>query len=173
MLMKLAALTVVPVLLVGGAVMNASVLVVHVDSEDVSLTIPVPLALAQVAMAFVPAEAKRVEVPEFAEYAPYLERIVTAIQNSPDGLFVQVDDGDDHVRVAKEGGLLKILVNDADDEQVTVSLPLASLSRVLDAYDAEEGVFRTSRLVGALRAAPSGELVHVLDSDDEVRISIW
>ncbi len=173
MLIKVAALTLIPAALVGGVVMNASVMMVSVDNEDVTLTIPVPLALAQLCMAFAPEEVKYVEVPEFAEVAPYLERIVEELQNTPDGIFVEVRDGGDHVKVYKEGGLLKVWVEDRGDTMVTVAIPFESMMAVVNAYDMEGQYFRTSRLVGALRAAPSGDLVHVIDGDDEVRIRMW
>jgi hypothetical protein len=42
-----------------------------------------------------------------------------------------------------------------------------------DAFDAETNTLRATRLVGALRAAPSSDLVHVIDGDEEVRIRMW
>lgn len=173
MLAKIAALTILPALLVGSAVMNSSVMLVHVDNEDVSLTIPVPLALAQVALAFAPDEIKRIDVEDIAEFIPYLERIVAELETAPDGLFVEVEDGDDHVRVFKQDGMLKVRVEDGSDEKVTVRIPFAAMMAAVHAYDVEGEFFRTSRLVGALRAVPSGELVHVIDGDDEVHVSMW
>lgn len=173
MLVKVAALTLLPVVLVGGAVLNSSIMLVTVHNDDVKLLIPVPLALAQIALAFCPDEVKRIEVPELAQYIPYLEDVVTALQEAPDAVFVEVEDGSDHVRVYKEGGLLKVTVRARTDEQVTVQIPFVSMMAVVHAYDTEGKFFRTSRLVGALRAAPSGDLVHVIDGDDEVRIRMW
>lgn len=173
MLVKVAALTLLPVVLVGGAVLNSSIMLVTVHNDDVRLSIPVPLALAQIAVAFAPDEVKRIEVPELAQYIPYLEDIVAALQEAPDAVFVEVEDGNDHVRVYKEGDLLKVTVRESTDKQVTVQIPFVSMMAVVHAYDMEGKFFRTSRLVGALRAAPSGDLVHVIDGDDEVRIRMW
>ena len=44
---------------------------------------------------------------------------------------------------------------------------------MVDAYDPVTNKLRTTRIVGALRAAPSGDLVHVIDRDEEVRIRMW
>lgn len=180
MFVKLAALTMLPMLLVGGVVMNASVLVVSVhEAGGTSITIPVPLALAQVAMAFAPDDVKYVDIEqaddEVARYWPYLERIVAELGDIPDAVLVEVEDGNDHVIVAKEGDLLRISVDEGkgSGETVRVNVPLAMVSAMLEAYDEETGRLRTSRLVGALRAAPSGELVHVLDGRDEVSIRMW
>ena len=52
MVTKLAALALLPTVLVGGVVMNTSVLIVDVKDDDVHITVPVPLALAQVVLAF-------------------------------------------------------------------------------------------------------------------------
>ena len=173
MFLKAAALTFLPMVLVGSAVMNSSVLLVNVDNEDISITVPVPLALAQMCLAFAPSEVKRVEVPEIAQYWPYVERIITELRNAPDGVFVEVIDDSDHVRVYKEDDLLKVSVEGGSGERVTVQIPFASMMAVVQAYDIEGEYFRTSRLVGALRAAPSGDLVHVVDGDEEVRIRMW
>jgi len=180
MIVKLAALTMLPMLLVGGVVMNASVMVVSVhESGGTNITIPVPLALAQVALAFAPDEIKYMQIDdvdaEVAQYWPYLERMVAELNDIPDALLIEVEDGNDHVRIAKEGEFLRISVDEgkAGGETVQVNVPLAMVTAMLDAYEEETGTLRTSRLVGALRAAPRGELVHVLDGKDEVSIRMW
>lgn len=174
MFLKAAALTFLPMVLVGSAVMNSSVMLVNVDNEDVSITVPVPLALAQIGLAFAPAEVKRIDVPEIAQYWPYVERIIIELREAPDGVFVEViDDGNEHVKVFKEDDLLKVEVQDGSREHVTVQIPFASMMAVVNAYDTEGEFFRTSRLVGALRAAPSGDLVRVVDGDEEVHIRMW
>jgi hypothetical protein len=180
MIVKLAALTMLPMLLVGGVVMNSSVMVVSVhEAGGTNITVPVPLALAQVVMAFAPDEIKYVDIEhaddEVARYWPYLERIVDELGNIPDAVLVEVEDGNDHVIVAKDGDVLRVSVDEGNGsgETVRVNVPLSMVSAMLDAYDKETGTLRTSRLVGALRAAPSGELVHVLDGRDEVSIRMW
>lgn len=179
MFVKLAALTMLPMLLVGGVVMNASVMVVSVhEAGGTNITIPVPLALAQVAVAFAPDEIKHIdlrEAEELSRYWPYVERIVEELGNIPDAVLVEVEDRNDHVIVAKRGDVLRISVDEGKEggETVRVNVPLAMVQAMLDAYDEETNTMRTSRLVGALRAAPSGEFVHVLDGRDEVSIRMW
>ncbi len=174
MLTKVAALTLLPVALVGGVVANSSIMIVEVDSEDVHIMVPVPLSLAQMAMVFAPSEAKYVEIPEGAEYFPYLGRMVEELRNIPDGvMLVEVQDRGDHVQIFKEEDVLRIQVEETGDTQVNVRVPLATIAAMVDAYDTETGTLRTSRVVGALRAAPSGDLVHVIDGDEEVHIRMW
>ena len=176
MLTKLAALTILPTLLVGGVVMNASVMLVDVNEGHggMHLVIPVPLSLAQMALAFAPDEAKRVAIPEEAgRFFPYLDRIVAELENAPNALLVEVVDGGDHVTIYKEDGVLRIEVDESGDAHVRVNVPLAAVRAIVAAYDADSGYLHTSRVVGALRSAPSGELVHVIDGDEEVLIRMW
>lgn len=172
-MIKLAALTMLPMLMVGGVVMNSSILLVDVHTDDVRIVVPVPLSLAQVVLAFAPDEAKYVRVPEIAGYLPYLDRIVEELRAAPDTLLVEVLDGGDHVKIFKRGDVLRVEVDERRDKMVRVSVPLAAVAAMVDAYDTDTQTIRTSRLIGALKAAPSGELVHVIDGDEEVRIRMW
>lgn len=174
MLVKFAALTLLPVALVGGVVANSSVMIVEVDADDVHIMVPVPLSLAQVAVAFAPDEVKYIQVEEIGEFLPFLDRFVEELRTIPnDVMLVEVIDHGDHVRIYKEEDTLRIQVEERRDTTVNVRVPLASLAAMVDAYDTDTNTFRTTRLVGALRAAPSGDLVHVIDGDEEVHIRMW
>ncbi len=48
-------------------------------------------------------------------------------------------------------------------------MPVKSVARILAAHDREG--FSTTGLIKALRHAPRGDLVHVRDGQDEVRIT--
>lgn len=171
---KLAAVAIVPALLLGGAVANTSVLVVDVQTPDSpNLVIPVPLPLARAGLAFAPDEARRVEVPELAVHLPAAKRAVASLREAPDGVLVEFHDRDEHVRITKEDDLLRVHVIDGPRTEVDVSFPLAAAEEALRAYDIEGRSFDTSDLVAALGTAPGGELVHVLDGDDEVSIRMW
>jgi len=171
---KLAAIALFPVLVVGGAVANTSVLMVDVDTaEGPDITVPVPLPMARAGLWFAPDEAKRVEALELAEHLPHARKAVAALRQAPDGVFVEVHDRDEHVKIVKEGESLRVRVIDGSRTSVDVRVPLAAAEKALDAYDREERTFDTSDLVAALGSAPRGELVHVLDGEDEVRIRMW
>jgi hypothetical protein len=200
MILKLAALSMLPMLMVGGVVMNSSILIVDVqEAGGTHIMVPVPLALAQMALAFAPQEIKYLGMDgtgpmshmvdsgdmeefrrmggfaEIGEYWPYLERMVDELNVMPDGILVEVVDRNDHVIVAKEGEYIRVSVDEgkAAGETVNVNIPLATITAMLDAYDQEGGYIRTSRLVSAMRAAPSGELVRVNDGGDKVSIRMW
>ena len=130
---------------------------------------PVPLALARLALNFAPAEAKYVQVPEVAEYLPHAERIVQALRGIDDGLLVSVEELDQTVRVEKVGEALRVFVNEGDSV-VDVTIPLDAVIEVLRAYDGHG--FDTRDLVRAVGAA-HGDLVHVRDRDQEVRVWVW
>ena len=84
-----------------------------------------------------------------------------------------MQDHGEHVKIFKRGDVLRIEVNEHGDQMVRVSVPLAALAAMANAYDPDTQTIRTSRLIGALKAAPSGELVHVINADEEVRIRMW
>lgn len=170
----LAAVVLLPAFLAGGVVMNSSVLLVDVhESDGAHLVVPVPLALAQVALRFAPDEAKYLQAREVAEYLPHAKRVVQALRASPDGVLVEVRERRNDVEVVKEGEILRVRVTEGEDSNVDLDLPLASVAAMLDAYEAERGVFRTSRLIAALKTVPRGQLVHVLDGGDQVEIRMW
>lgn len=173
MLTKLAALTLQPFVMVGGVVMNASVMIVEVHEDNTHIVVPVPLALVQVAVAFAPDDVKEVHVPEVAEYLPYFDEVIAALREIPDAELVTVQDGGDHVSIVKEGDLLLINVDEGSGETVRVRLPLIAMERIADSYDVETETFRASRIIGALRAAPSGPFVEVVDGDERVSIRMW
>lgn len=157
--------------LVAGWIAWSGVMVVDVHEADGHrVVVPVPLAFARPALALAPDEAKRLEVREVEPYLPYARRIVDALRDAPDGLLLELVDGDEHVRIWKEGKTLRVRVVEGDETDVAATIPLDSAEEVLRAYDAGGRYFRTSGLLAALRAAPRGELVNVTDGGDRIRI---
>lgn len=171
---KIALLVLVPALLVGGAVVNTSVLLVDVDAGDAPhLVVPVPLPVARAALALAPDEARWVEAPEVARHLPMLERVVGALGESPDGVLVEVEDDDERVEVAKHGDIVRVRASDGPGTSVDVDVPIRSARAVLRAYDRDRRSFRSSGLLAALGTVPDGELVHVLDGENEVELRMW
>lgn len=132
---------------------------------------PVPLELAQFALHFVDDETQRVEIPELANYAPAGRKILAALREAEDGVFIKVDDDSDHVEIGKYDDVLAVSVDGGDGEQVRVRVPIRTAMRILDGYDGE--ALTASQVVRALRYSPATELVHVIDGEDEVRVRIW
>ena len=90
----------------------------------------VPGALVNLCLSFVPAamppdERERMQ-EELERYEPLLAAVVDELEKAPDMVFVEVDEGDEHVTISKRNGHLVIEV-DTDDEEVHVALPVASV----------------------------------------------
>jgi len=100
----------------------------------------VPAAAVPMAMHFVPKRHFR-EIPaEAADCLPLLRIVTSELRRYPNTTFVDVEDGDDHVRVATVGNKLQIdVVN--PEENVHVAIPLSTLNDVAHqlAYEAADG----------------------------------
>lgn len=157
--------------LVGGAAAHGGIVVVDVQEADgPRIVVPAPLALVRAGLVFAPDEVKRIEAREFAAYLPHAERAVSELRSAPEGPLVRAADGDDLVTVTKEGTALRIRAREGDGAAVDVVVPLGSAEAAVRAYDTEGGYFRTSELVAALGATPSGDLIDVVDGDQRVRV---
>ncbi len=163
----------IPLLLLGLVASTGLVVVDVKPSDGPRIVVPVPLFLAHVALGFAPEEATEVEVPELGEYSDVAGRLIAELRDCSDGILVEVDDGGDHVLIEKVGDDLAIEVS-SDHEEVSVRVPLAAASEVLESYDG-----RRLRVAGVLDALSSlsslsgTDLVHVRSDDEEVRIWVW
>lgn len=159
---------VVLLLMVAGA---GGVVVVDVQEGGdggTHIVVPVPVALAQLALSFAPEEARHVECPEFAPYQDLAVRVLEELERAPDCTLVLVEEDNESVRVRKEGRNLVVDVVEGDEEQVHVRLPLKNAIRFVESYD--DGVFDTRAALGGLRGMGPGTIVDVHDSEDRVRI---
>ena len=156
-----------------GLLLSADYAIVDVRQADgMRIIVPVPLSLARLALNFAPSEAKYVQVPEIAEYAEYMvyaERIVEELRAAADGVLVSVEERDETVLVEKIGNTVEIHVNDGD-AVVDVTVPLDSVLDILRAYDGTG--FDTRDLIRAIGRA-HGNVVHVRDGGDEVKVYVW
>ena len=158
-------------LFAGALVAGSSCVVVDVKTADgLRIIVPVPLAAARAAMAFAPDEARRVTVPELAEYTELATRIVEELRASGDGVLVEVDSGSEHVVVEKVGDEL-VIDAATGEEDVSVRLPLEAVTGVLASYDGRD--IDVGRALGALSALSNGDLIHVETADEEVEVWIW
>ena len=89
----------------------------------------VPAAAVPMAMHFVPKQHLREASQHASEYMPLVEVVTSELRKYPDTIFVDVEDGKDHVRVSTVGTRLRIdVVN--DEENVHVAVPLSTVSDV-------------------------------------------
>ncbi|HLE71315.1 MAG TPA: hypothetical protein VJH87_16660, partial [Vicinamibacteria bacterium] len=157
-----------------GLVASSGLVVVDVKTSDgPRIVVPVPLFLARAALGFAPQEAREVEIPELGEYPEIASRLVAELRDCADGILVEVDDGDDHVLIEKVGDEIAIEVS-SDDEEVSVRIPLAAASEILDSYDGSR--LRVAGILDALSSSSSlsgTDLVHVRSENEEVKIWVW
>ena len=174
-LLKTAAVVLLSIpLLLLGLVASSGLVVVDVKTSDgPRIVVPVPLFLARAGLGFAPQEAREVEIPELGEYPEIASRLVAELRDCADGILVEVDDGDDHVLIEKIGDEIAIEVT-SDDEEVSVRIPLAAASEILESYDGSR--LRVAGILDALSSSSSlsgTDLVHVKSENEEVKIWVW
>jgi hypothetical protein len=155
-------------MLVAGA---GGVVVVDVQeggADGHHLVVPVPVALAQLALTFAPEEARHVVCPDFAPYHDLALRVLKELEQVPDCTLVRVEEKDESIRIQKEGRSLRVDVVDGEGEEVHVSIPIHSAIRFVESYDGEG--FHTRAVLSGLRGLGPGTIVDVRDCEDRVRI---
>jgi hypothetical protein len=163
----------IPLLLLGLVAGTGLLLIDVKPSEGPRIVIPVPLFLARAAMGFAPREAIELDVPELAEYARVASRLLAELEKCDDAVLVEVEDGKDSVRIEKLGDEIAVEVQ-SGEEEVSLHLPLAAASAVLESYDGTH--LHASGLLDALSASSSftgTDLLHVKSEEEEVRIRVW
>ncbi len=118
--------------LAGAYTMREGVIRIDVDefrSGGSHVHMWVPAAAIPMAMHFVPAQHMRHVSEQAREAMPILHAFAKELKKYPDADFVQIDDGDQHVRMRTHGGRLQIDV-DAPDQKVHVLCPLSTLEDV-------------------------------------------
>jgi hypothetical protein len=124
------------VALIGAVYAWGGVATVRVQDYDegVNIYVPVPMALVDAAVTtgslVVPKEEWLDMQVELGEWGPMVQAVLQELDDLPDCTLVEVVDGRTHVRVSKQGGALKVLVDD-DDVHVRVSIPMRSARRTL------------------------------------------
>ena len=89
----------------------------------------VPAAAVPMAMHFVPKQHLKEATDHAAEFLPLVQIVTSELRNYPNTTFVDVEDGDDHVRVSTVGTKLQIdVVN--PQENVHVAVPLSTVNDV-------------------------------------------
>lgn len=97
------------------------------DGNDISLTIPA--SIAQAAIACLPGEAMVLDGAEAARWFPLVETVVRRVDRMPDAVLVEVDDGDENVRVEKRNGRLTVHVRSGGDD-VRIGVPMQLVRQV-------------------------------------------
>jgi hypothetical protein len=156
-----------------GGVAVTGVAVVHVEKGDGKrIWVPVPLALAHVAAAFVPEHKTR--LPRLNEkakqYLPVARQMLEALGDAEDGELVRVEEPGKSVVIVKEGGTLRVKI-DERGKHVDVNVPIRMALSLLPDGD---GRLSASAALFALQHARYSKVVDVTDDDGKrVRITVY
>src|SRR5204863_9346785 len=124
--------------------------------------VPLPLAAAQIAAAFVP-EQRAVHLHGQAErYLPVAREVLAALAEADDAELVRVEERDQRVSIRKEGGLVRVEVQE-HGQTVDVQVPIAAVMSMLP----EDGRLTASQAVRALQHARLTQVVDVQGGDGQ------
>jgi len=116
---------------------------VHEKTEGFELYLPVPAALINVGLsaAVTGGAFDHIEPlpPEALQWSGVAREMLAALIDGPDATFVEVQDGEDHVVVAKRNGRFIVHVR-SPDADVDVAVPARLALRVLDVVIAKAPV---------------------------------
>lgn len=157
-------------LLVATVLADWMIVDVKVPEEDLRIVVPVPLVALRAAAGLIPEEELReARVP--AEVREHRERVlaaVSALEQAPDGVYVEVDARDAKVRVEKKGDELLVSV-DAEGARVSCAIPVDGVLDALEDWDWE--TVDPSMAFKVLGRADIGRMVTV-EADDGTRVAI-
>jgi hypothetical protein len=172
---KLAVILGIPIALLA-TLASLGVMVVDVREggpDGHRIVVPVPLVLAQAALAvaptFTPMDDLRIPDREALRHMGVAREVLQALAEGPDGELVRVEERDELVVVTKQGHSLHVRVRN-DRENVSVNVPL---HLALQALPGPDGRIRTAALAGALSSVRFTDLVDVQDGDDHVHVWVW
>ena len=115
--------------------------------------------------------AGKVEVGHLTADNINIKAILNALKTAPEGEFVTVEEPDNNVRVAKQGGQLVVHVIDNHSKQkVDVTIPWDVAQALIS--DTSEDQLNVEAAIKALENAADTTLVSVTGDDENVRIWI-
>jgi len=129
------------VLVAGAALSSEGFIHVRVherQADGTHLNLIVPAALVSAGIRFVPSERLAEASQNVRPYLPIIDAAIPALEDCPDGVFVEVTDNDEHVVVAKRGSSIVVDVNDHGDI-VHVSVPLRAAQSSIHEIAAANG----------------------------------
>src|SRR5579863_2882841 len=117
----------------GAALSSEGFIHVKVDEKQADghhINLIVPAVLVPVGLRFVPRQHLSEAGQNLRANMAIIDAALPALEQCPDGVFVEVTEPGEHVFVAKSGGSIIIDVNDADDT-VHVSVPLRAAENAI------------------------------------------
>jgi len=173
---SLTALACLTLLTMGAA--QASDLWFHVtiqeSADDANVSINLPLAFVEKALALIPAEATEngnIMIGDEEFDAQKLRDLWYSVQDTQDMDFVTIDSRDESLTVSKSGNYLTIrgTANSDKGADINVRMPSSVVDALLDTNDNSLNV---AAALQALAAEGEGELATITDNDARVRVWI-
>jgi len=97
----------------------------------------VPATVVSTGMHFVPADKMKDAAAQARPYLPVMREVAKELEKYPDAELVEVESGEDHVRVAMVSGKLRIDAVSHDGDIVHISVPAGVLRDVADELEAK------------------------------------
>ena len=172
MIRKLSCMLLVLTLAVGVAAASERWLHVRVEGDDgETVKINVPLSMAQAMLSMIQTDefhGGRIVLDHGELDGLDLRQMLQELRDAPDAEYVTIRDGDETVRVAKQGDFLLVNV-DGDDERVRVRIPMEVVEALISAGRNELDL---GAALQALGKYDDGDLVTVGGDDESVRVWI-
>jgi len=125
-------LTTVTVGVAVAAVYHSGTIAVDVrPGDDSHISVALPAALANLAIALVPSGVLEEMTAELEPVWPTIRAASRELDRVPDFTLLEVESRDGHVLIQKKNGRLLITIDDHGD-RVSVALPLATIRRIVD-----------------------------------------
>ena len=99
-------------------------------ADGTNFSIVLPAALVPATLAFVPNHHLAEASGQLQPYMPMIDAALSALEECPDGVLVEVTDPHEHALITKNGGSVDVDVNDSN-EVVHVSVPLRAAQSTL------------------------------------------
>lgn len=156
---------------VGVASMDYVVVDVKPGKDEPRIVVPVPLLVAEAALAFVPDADMDLKMDDEARrYLPVARELIAELRTIPDAELVRVEDEGERVTVTKRGQTLEVRVAKGE-ERVAVNLPLDCVEDLL--RSAGTGRIDVRRALRSLHGFGRTDLVEVVDGQEHVRVYVW
>lgn len=117
---------------IGLLVFQGGIATISIENQEVDLFLPVPLAVADLALMVAPKEELEEARREIAPHRDLILAALDGLRECPDADLVDVVDGETSVKVVKEGDNLIVKVKSPSDGNISIKVPMSSLSRIVN-----------------------------------------
>jgi len=102
-----------------------------IQSDDLSLYLPVPLAAVGIGAHFLPRQERDEMQRNIAPYRPALDAVLKELENMPETVLVDVRSRDETVFIGVKQGRFECRVRSQNGERVDIGFPVAGFRKTL------------------------------------------